>query len=80
VHRVETLWTRTLGVLLILLGLVLFASPRVIYTRRETVIHTQTTDITAKRQESITVPRPISLLLIAAGTTALILASKKPPQ
>ena len=80
VQRVEALWTKILGVLLILLGLTLFASPQVTYTRRETVIHTQTTDITAKRQKTITVPRPVSVLIIGAGVLAFVYASRSRQQ
>jgi hypothetical protein len=76
VHRVEAVWTRILGVLLILLGLTLFALPRVSYTARETVIHTQTTDVTAKRQKTITVPLPVSGLIIGLGVLALIYAGR----
>jgi uncharacterized membrane protein HdeD (DUF308 family) len=38
-HRVEAIWIKIVGVLVILLGLLLFASPQVTYTRRERVIH-----------------------------------------
>jgi len=80
VQRVEALWTKILGVLLILLGLTLFGSPQVAYTRRETVIHTQTTDITAKRQKTTTVPRLVSVLIIGAGVLAFVYASKSRQQ
>ena len=78
VRRAETLRLRINGVLLILLGLTLVASPRITYTRKEKVIHTPSTEVTAKRQKTIIIPRPVGALIIGAGVTALILATKKP--
>jgi hypothetical protein len=69
---------RIIGVLLISLGLVLFASPRIMYSMREKVIHTESMDITAKRKKDIFIPRPVSVLTIGAGAVILILAGRKP--
>jgi uncharacterized membrane protein YidH (DUF202 family) len=78
VRRAEILWLRINGVLLILLGLALVASPRITYTRKEKVIHTPSMEVTAKRQKTIVIPRPVGVLIVGAGVTALILAAKKP--
>jgi hypothetical protein len=80
VQRAEALSMKILGILLILLGLTLFGAPQVTYTRRETVIHTQTTDLTAKRQKTTTVPRAVSVLIIGAGVLAFVYASKSRQQ
>jgi hypothetical protein len=69
---------RIIGVLLILLGLVLFASPRIMYSMREKVIDTESIHVTAKRQKGIFIPRAVSLLTIGAGAVILILAGRKP--
>jgi len=78
VRRAEALWLKIIGVLLILLGLTLFASPRITYRTREKVIHSDAIDITTKGQKTIVIPRAVALLTIAAGIGALILASRKP--
>ena len=78
-RRAEALWLRIIGGLLILLGLVLFASPRVSYHTREKVVHSGSLEVTAKRQKTVVVPRAVALLTIAAGVGALTLASRKPP-
>jgi hypothetical protein len=68
---------RLIGVLLILLGLLLFASPRILYSKREKVVDTDSIHITAKRQKSIAIPPPVSLATIGAGIVILILAGRK---
>ena len=78
VRRAETLWLRIIGVLLVLVGLTLIFSPRITYTRTEKVVHTPSTEITAKRQKTIVIPRAVGVLIIGAGVTALILATRKP--
>jgi hypothetical protein len=78
VTRAETLWMKIIGVAPILLGLTLFASPQIMYSTRERVIHTDSIDVTAKRQKTVFVPRVVGLLIIGVGVTALILASRKP--
>jgi hypothetical protein len=76
VQRAEGLWLKITGVLLILLGLVLFVSPRVNYTTREKVIHTGSVDVTAKREKMVVFPRIFGLLIVAGGVTVLIFASR----
>ena len=78
VRRAETLWLRINGVLLILLGLTLVASPRISYTRKEKVVHTPSMEVTAKRQKTIVIPRAVGALIIGAGVTVLIFATRKP--
>lgn len=78
--RAVAQWTKILGVLLILLGLTLLASPWVTYTRRETAIHTPTTNVTVKREKNVIVPRPVSVLIMVLGVLALVYASRRPSQ
>ncbi len=80
VDRALALWTKILGVLLILLGLMLLASPWMTYTRRETVIHTPTTNVMVKREKNIIVPRSVSLLIMGLGVLALVYASRRSRQ
>jgi uncharacterized membrane protein HdeD (DUF308 family) len=75
VHRVEALWTKILGVSLILLGLMLFVSPYISYTTRENISHTP---LKVKREKTITIPPLVSILIIAAGIATLILATRSP--
>jgi hypothetical protein len=73
VTRADTVWTRILGVLLLLLGLTLFGSPEIAYTRREKIPNSR---FTVKTEKIIVVPRPAALLIMGAGVIALILARK----
>lgn len=77
VRRAEALWTRILGVLLILLGLTLLASPQIEYTTSEELPHTR---YSVKREKTIVVPRFASVLVVGAGVIALIFAGRKPEQ
>jgi hypothetical protein len=61
------LWMRILGGLLILLGVLLFASPQVPYTHRRTVALTPSTDVTTKEQRILVVPRAVAVLISGAG-------------
>jgi len=70
-RRLEAVWTRILGVLLILLGLALFVSPRIPYTGRERI---RNTPYRVRRDEVIVIPRPIAVLIASAGVLALLLA------
>jgi hypothetical protein len=54
--QTETLWMRIIGILLTLLGVVLLASPLVIYRKREKLIDTESIQLTAKRQKGISHP------------------------
>ena len=76
--RAEALWLKIIGVLLVLVGLVLFASPRIVYSDREKVIHTGSVDVTAKRQRTLAIPRPLALLIIAAGIAVIVVGARKP--
>ena len=67
------MWMRILGVLLILLGLVLFASPLIPYMRREKIGNSR---YSVKSERLIVVPRPVAALIVGAGTVVLILATK----
>jgi uncharacterized membrane protein YdcZ (DUF606 family) len=72
-HHVEALWLKIFGVLLILFGLVLFASPEITYTTREEIAHT---GLKVKREKTIVIPRPAAVLIIGAGVIALFVASR----
>jgi hypothetical protein len=75
--RAETVWLKIIGVLLMFLGLTLVVSPRITYTTRERVVHTDAMDITAKRQKTLVIPRLIGGFVIAAGVTARVFANRK---
>ena len=70
-------WTRVLGVLLVVLGTVLLLEPDVTYHWRERVLHTTSVDVTARRERVIVVPRALSVLVIGAGIVALVAARKR---
>ena len=76
VSRAEILWLKIIGLLLILLGLTLLASPRITYTTKEKVVHSDSIDLIAKREKTILVPRAIALLIAAGGVTTIIFASR----
>jgi hypothetical protein len=67
---------RIIGILLTLLGVVLLASPLVIYSRREKVIDTESIQVTAKRQKGIVIPPAVGLLTIGAGVGIFIFAGR----
>ncbi len=77
VRPAEALWMKIIGVLLILLGLVLLASPQITYSTRERVVHTGSIDVSARRQKTVVVPRIFSLLTIGGGVAVLVLARRK---
>jgi hypothetical protein len=74
----ESIWLNVIGVLLILLGLVMFASPRVAYMTRERVISTGSFEVSAKRKKMVVIPRFVSTLTIGAGLIVLVIAKRKP--
>ena len=76
--RVEALWMKIIGVLLILVGLVLFASPRIVYTTRDKVVHTGSVEVTARRPKTLAIPRPLALLTIVAGIAVIVAGSRWP--
>lgn len=71
VQRLEAWSVRILGVLLILLGITLFVSPRVVYTQRESIPHTQ---FRIKREKVILVSHPVAVVVAVAGMAALVWA------
>jgi hypothetical protein len=73
VHRLEALWVKIVGILLILLGVTLLASPFISYTKSERIAHTP---LKVKREKTLMVPVPVSAMIIAAGVVTLILASR----
>jgi uncharacterized membrane protein YfcA len=73
VQRAETVWARILGVLLILLGLAMFASPPIRYTTKEPI---RNTPLTVKREKTFTIQRPVAVLMIGAGVLALLVAGR----
>ena len=75
VHKVEAAWLRIVGVLLIVLGAVLLASPYFSYSTSE---HLRNTPLSVKREKAFAVPRPVAVLIIAAGVTVVAIASRKP--
>jgi hypothetical protein len=77
VHRVEAVWLRIVGVLLIALGAVLFASPYVSYSTRE---HLRNTPLSVKREKTLAVPWPVAGLTIAAGVIVLAIAGRRAQQ
>ena len=72
--RMEAVWIRILGVLLVLLGLTLFTAPRIAYTRSENIPHTH---LVVEREKSIVVPRVATVLIMGAGAMVLIIVRKR---
>jgi hypothetical protein len=68
---------RIVGVLLILLGLILFVSPEVRYSSKENIAHTGSLEIAAKRHKVIVIPRPVSFLIVGAGVILIGFASRR---
>jgi hypothetical protein len=78
VRSAETVLWRIVGVLLILLGLTLLASPQITYTSRKTIRLAPSTEVTTKEPRTIVIPRPVAVLVIVAGVAALIFAISSP--
>ena len=57
---------------------VIRVSTIVMYSARERIIHTNSVDVTAKRQETLTIPRSLALLTIAAGIAVIVVGARKP--
>ena len=70
-RRAEAVWWRIIGVLLILVGAVLLANPRVNYSKSEQIPQSQYSVSTPK---VLVVPRVISALIVAAGVATLVFA------
>jgi uncharacterized protein YjeT (DUF2065 family) len=77
VRRVEALWVKILGILLILLGLTLFASPQIWYTQRRKVAVSPTTELTSKGERVLVIPRAVAVLIAGAGAVALYFARRR---
>ena len=76
VARAERRLTQVVGILLILVGLVLLASPRVVYTSREVAIHTREKDYKVARQKVLAIPPALSLVVVAAGIVIIVFAAR----
>jgi hypothetical protein len=75
----QAVWgMRILGILLILLGLVLWVSPQIRYTKRTRISVTPSTEITSKEQRMLVMPRPVAALIAGAGVLVLVLVGRKP--
>ena len=72
-RRLEVLGLRTIGVLLILLGITLFLSPRVAYTTHEPIGNTR---YRVQREKIVWIPRPVAVLIAAGGAAIWILMQR----
>ena len=77
VRGAEALWMKILGVLLILLGLTLFASPQIWYTQSRKIAVSPTTEVTSKGERVLVVPRAAAVLIAGAGAVALFFARRR---
>jgi hypothetical protein len=75
-ERSLALWTRILGVLLVLLGAVLLIEPEVMVRWRERVLRTPSVEVTAKRERVIVVPRVVAVIILGVGIVVFVRASK----
>ena len=73
-QRIDIWGLRIVGILLILLGVTVFLSPRVAYTDRELIAHTK---YRVKREKVLLVPRPVALLIGGAGVLALLVTRSR---
>ena len=72
-RRLEVLGLRIIGVLLILLGITLFLSPRVTYTTHEQIRNTR---YRVQREKVVRIPRPVAVLIAAGGAFVWILMQR----
>jgi hypothetical protein len=75
-ERSLALWTRILGVLLVLLGIVLLIEPEVMLRWRERALRTPSVEVTAKRERVIVVPRVVAVVIIGVGIVVFVRARK----
>jgi len=68
---------KILGILLMLLGLTLFASPEIWYTQRRKIAVSPSTEITSKGERVLVVPRALAAIVIGAGVAALYFARRR---
>lgn len=73
-QRIEIWGLRIIGILLILLGVTVFLSPRVAYTERESIAHTK---YRVKREKVLLVPRSVALLIGGAGVVLTLVSARK---
>lgn len=71
--RAQTVWTKILGILLIVLGLTLLASPLVTYTRNEQLGNTR---FSVKRDKYFLVPWPMAALIACSGVVLLAISGR----
>jgi hypothetical protein len=76
VRSAETVLWRIVGVLLILVGLTLIASPQITYNSRKTIKLAPSAEVTTNEPRTIVIPRPIAVVVIGAGVAALLLARR----
>jgi hypothetical protein len=76
-QRALAVWMRILGVLMILLGLLLFASPQVPYIHRTTTALAPSTDVTTHEQRVLVVPRAVAVLILATGSLVSVHAWRR---
>jgi hypothetical protein len=74
VGRLELLGLRIVSVLLVLLGITLFLSPRIAYTTHEKIRSTQ---YKVQRDQVILVRRPVAVAVAAGGVLIWILVARK---
>jgi hypothetical protein len=75
-ERLLALWTRILGVLLVLLGIVLLVAPEVMLRWRERALRTPSVEVTAKRERVIVIPRVVAVIILGVGIVVFVRASK----
>lgn len=73
-RRLEVLGLRIIGVLLILLGITLFLSPRVSYSTHEQVRNTR---YRVLREKVLIIPRPVAIMIAAGGAAVWILMQRR---
>jgi hypothetical protein len=69
VRRVIAIWTTIIGCGLILIGIILLASPQISYTTREKIPHTK---YSVKGDKVLEVPPAAAVLVIIAGVGVLV--------
>lgn len=75
-RRALALWARILGVLLILLGLTLFASPEIWYTKRQ-VAGTASTQVVGKAERVLVIPRVVAVAIMGAGVVVWLVGGRR---
>jgi hypothetical protein len=68
---------KTLGIVLIVIGILMFIIPNISYTKKEKVVDAGPIEINKKEKETIQWPLYAGGIAIAAGVIVLIAAKKK---